>query len=130
MLCRVAAAQLHNDATAVMLIACGLTPFPSLSTSQVASSLADMLYAQQKFDEAQEAVATALDAAENSKQWALYIKLSNNMGAVLRRLEKHDEVRAAGSMLIVSVYVVVYVFRGRRVLIEHIARDCFKPPLW
>eukprot|EP00877_Chromochloris_zofingiensis_P010088 jgi/Chrzof1/5332/Cz15g22130.t1 len=61
--------------------------------AEVASSLADMLYAQQKFDEAQEAVATALDAAENSKQWALYIKLSNNMGAVLRRLEKHDEGR-------------------------------------
>jgi tetratricopeptide (TPR) repeat protein len=50
-----------------------------------------MLYAQGKLDDAHDAVAVALDAAESSKQYALYIKLSNNMGAVLRKLERHDE---------------------------------------
>jgi hypothetical protein len=36
---------------------------------------------------------TALDAAEQGEQHALYIKLSNNMGAVLRKQELHEEVR-------------------------------------
>lgn len=35
----------------------------------------------------------ALDAAEAGGQHALYIKLSNNMGAVLRKQELHEEVR-------------------------------------
>lgn len=40
----------------------------------------------------------ALDAAEKGDQHALYIKLSNNMGAVLRKQEMHAEVRlVAGS---------------------------------
>lgn len=34
----------------------------------------------------------ALDAAEAGDQHALYIKLSNNMGAVLRKQEQHTEV--------------------------------------
>jgi hypothetical protein len=34
----------------------------------------------------------ALDAAEAGGQHALYIKLSNNMGAVLRKQELHEEV--------------------------------------
>lgn len=34
----------------------------------------------------------ALDAAEKGDQHALYIKLSNNMGAVLRKQEQHSEV--------------------------------------
>ena len=50
-----------------------------------------MLYAQGKLEDAHEAVAVALDAAESSKQYALFIKLSNNMGAVLRKLERHEE---------------------------------------
>jgi hypothetical protein len=35
----------------------------------------------------------ALDAAEKGDQHALYIKLSNNMGAVLRKQDLHEEVR-------------------------------------
>lgn len=35
----------------------------------------------------------ALDAAEAGGQHALFIKLSNNMGAVLRKQELHQEVR-------------------------------------
>ena len=35
----------------------------------------------------------ALDAADAAGQHALYIKLSNNMGAVLRKQELHEEVR-------------------------------------
>jgi hypothetical protein len=37
-------------------------------------------------------VQVALDAAEAGSQHALYIKLSNNMGAVLRKQELHEEV--------------------------------------
>jgi hypothetical protein len=37
-------------------------------------------------------VQVALDAAEAGGQHALYIKLSNNMGAVLRKQELHEEV--------------------------------------
>jgi hypothetical protein len=36
---------------------------------------------------------TPQKAAEAGSQWALFIKLSNNMGAVLRRMENHAEVR-------------------------------------
>ncbi len=60
--------------------------------SEVASSLADMLYAQEKHEEAQEAVETAMASAEAGGNNALYIKLSNNLGAVLRKLNKHAEV--------------------------------------
>jgi len=38
-------------------------------------------------------VQVALDAAEKGEQYPLYIKLSNNMGAVLRKQELHAEVR-------------------------------------
>lgn len=34
----------------------------------------------------------ALDAAEAGEQYPLYIKLTNNMGAVLRKQELHEEV--------------------------------------
>jgi tetratricopeptide (TPR) repeat protein len=61
--------------------------------AQVASALADMLYAQQKFADARAAVSDALAAAEAGGEWALYIKLSNNMGAVLRRMEDHEAGR-------------------------------------
>ena len=36
---------------------------------------------------------TALEAAEAGGQWPLYIKLSNNMGAVLKRLQGHGEAK-------------------------------------
>jgi hypothetical protein len=35
----------------------------------------------------------ALDAAEAGGQYPLFIKLTNNMGAVLRKQELHEEVR-------------------------------------
>ena len=50
-------------------------------------------FAQDRFADAQGAVSTALSAAEASGQWPLYIKLSNNMGAVLKRLQKHGEAK-------------------------------------
>eukprot|EP00775_Hariotina_reticulata_P005761 gene5761-6001_t len=59
--------------------------------AEVASSLADMLYASEKLLDAKEALQVALDAAEQGEQFALYIKLSNNMGAVLRKQELHEE---------------------------------------
>jgi hypothetical protein len=42
----------------------------------------------------------ALDAAEAGGQHALYIKLSNNMGAVLRKQELHEEVRRVEYLLL------------------------------
>ncbi|KAF6257287.1 hypothetical protein COO60DRAFT_1524954 [Scenedesmus sp. NREL 46B-D3] len=59
--------------------------------AEVASSLADMLYASEKLVDAKGALQVALDAAEAGGQHALYIKLSNNMGAVLRKQELHEE---------------------------------------
>ncbi|WIA17452.1 hypothetical protein OEZ85_014298 [Tetradesmus obliquus] len=59
--------------------------------AEVASSLADMLYASDKLVDAKGALQVALDAAEAGGQHALYIKLSNNMGAVLRKQELHEE---------------------------------------
>lgn len=47
----------------------------------------------------------ALDAAEKGDQHALYIKLSNNMGAVLRKQEQHAEVRLAAHSACVHVHV-------------------------
>jgi hypothetical protein len=50
-----------------------------------------MLFAQGKAEEAGEALQAALGAAEAGKNYALYIKLSNNLGAVLRKTESHQE---------------------------------------
>lgn len=54
--------------------------------SEVASSLADMLYALNRWDEALEAVGEAMTAAREAHEWALAVKLSNNMGAVYKKL--------------------------------------------
>lgn len=62
--------------------------------AEVASSLADMLYATDKLPDAKEALQVALDAAEASAQHPLFIKLTNNMGAVLRKQELHAEGKA------------------------------------
>lgn len=61
--------------------------------SEVASSLADMLYAIQQFERAQAAVEVAMASAERAGQYELLIKLANNLGAVLRKLDKPEEVR-------------------------------------
>nr|BBC28435.1 predicted histone H1-like nucleoprotein HC2 (HC2), homolog of Volvox carteri MTF0822/MTM1037 [Yamagishiella unicocca] len=54
--------------------------------SEVASSLADMLYALNRWDEALAAVGEAMEAARTAREWALAVKLSNNMGAVYKKL--------------------------------------------
>lgn len=59
--------------------------------ADIASSLADMLFAQQRLEEARSAVVVAIDAAERAANWGLMVKLSNNMGAVLRRLNNFAE---------------------------------------
>ncbi len=65
--------------------------------AEVASTLSDMLYAQGKLESAKEVVTQALDAAEASGELQLYMKLTNNMGAVLKKLEQMDEAKALHS---------------------------------
>lgn len=59
--------------------------------AEVASTLSDMLYAQDKLDEAKAVVGQALDAAEAGGELQLYMKLTNNMGAVLKKLGQSEE---------------------------------------
>ncbi|EFJ40665.1 hypothetical protein VOLCADRAFT_99517 [Volvox carteri f. nagariensis] len=57
--------------------------------SEVASSLADMLHAMNLWDEALDAVDEALQAAQQAGEWALAVKLSNNMGALYKELGRN-----------------------------------------
>ncbi len=55
---------------------------------QVAATVSDMFFAHEMWDEAQSAVRQAMAAAEACGKFGLAIKLSNNLGAVLKRLDK------------------------------------------
>ncbi|GIL91457.1 hypothetical protein Vretimale_18748 [Volvox reticuliferus] len=57
--------------------------------SDVASSLADMLYGMNRWEEALEAVGEAREAARAAGEWAMAIKLTNNMGAVYKKLARY-----------------------------------------
>ena len=52
------------------------------------ATVADMFFANQMWDEAQGAVKLAMAAAEECGDYGLAIKLSNNLGAVLKRQDK------------------------------------------
>eukprot|EP01026_Neomeris_dumetosa_P034315 TRINITY_DN2760_c0_g1_i6.p1 TRINITY_DN2760_c0_g1~~TRINITY_DN2760_c0_g1_i6.p1 ORF type:complete len:826 (+),score=181.25 TRINITY_DN2760_c0_g1_i6:182-2659(+) len=58
----------------------------SVHLAQVASSLADMQYAQNDLKSARESLQMGLDAANRSGDLALQSKLSNNLGQVLRKM--------------------------------------------
>ncbi|GLI62897.1 hypothetical protein VaNZ11_005717 [Volvox africanus] len=62
--------------------------------SDVAASLADMLYGMNRWEEALEVVGTAKEAAREAGDWAMAIKLSNNMGAVYKKLGRISEAIA------------------------------------
>nr|ADI46841.1 MTF0822 [Volvox carteri f. nagariensis] len=62
--------------------------------SEVASSLADMLHAMNLWDEALDAVDEALQAAQQAGEWALAVKLSNNMGALYKELGRVFDAEA------------------------------------
>ncbi len=64
--------------------------------AEVCSSLADMLYALNRWDEALGAVGEAVEAARQAGEWSLVVKLSNNMGAVYKKLERQVRSRARG----------------------------------
>ena len=61
---------------------------PSVGQPQVAASLADMCFALEHIDEAKAAVELAMGAAEQAGNYPLVFKLSNNLGAVLRKSEQ------------------------------------------
>nr|BCL66115.1 hypothetical protein [Volvox africanus] len=62
--------------------------------SDVASSLADMLYGMNRWEEALEAVGEAMQAAREAGEWAMAIKLANNMGAVYKKLDRISDAIA------------------------------------
>lgn len=45
-----------------------------------------MLYAMSRWDEALDAVGNAMQAAREAREWSLVLRLSNNMGAVYKKL--------------------------------------------
>jgi tetratricopeptide (TPR) repeat protein len=59
--------------------------------AELSSTLADVQYSLEKFDEAAASVRKAIDAADSYDNHTLVIKLSNNLGAVLRKTEKITE---------------------------------------
>lgn len=64
--------------------------------AEVCSSLADMLYALNRWEEALGAVGEAVEAAREAGEWSLVVKLSNNMGAVYKKLGRQVRSRARG----------------------------------
>ncbi|GLC44756.1 hypothetical protein PLESTF_001055200 [Pleodorina starrii] len=69
-------------------------PHRAKCRSEVASSLADMLYATGNLAAALDAVGEAIDAARQGGEWALVVKLSNNMGAVYKKLNRFSDAEA------------------------------------
>lgn len=60
--------------------------------AQAYATLADIHFAMEDLDSAAACVSKAVAAAEGAGEWALAVKFSNNLGAVMKKQGKKEEV--------------------------------------
>lgn len=72
---------------------------------EIASSVADMCFALQQWEDAYSAMSEAMTAAEEDENVPFILKASNNMGAVLKQLGRWASKAGAGTACILQMPV-------------------------